>query len=128
MASNIGGAAALGILPTTVIPSSASTTLNTGATLNSTALVGSLRSQATSLLNVAAPVVLLGGQFTLTVDPSLGVSSASPAAFVLGLATSNQLATVMTASADGPADGVLTAGPAAFSLAVGRGTPLTITV
>ncbi len=121
--ANLSGAAALGILPVTVNPSTVTISSNTAGTLSATTYVGDLKKNADSLLNDAPAVTTLGGHFTLTVDPSLGVSASIPAAFDLGLATPNQLATTVTAAADGPSNGRLN-GPASFSLIVGQGTPV----
>ena len=125
--SSISGAAALGIQPVTLNNSTATITLNTGATLASQTHLGDLRRSASSVLNVAAPAVTLAGHFVLSVDPALGVSAGNPAFFDLGLTTPNQLATVLTAAADGPANGQLS-GAAHLSLTLGEGTPVDITV
>ena len=100
--------------------STATITLNTGETLASQTHLGDLRRSASSVLNVAAPAVTLAGHFVLSVDPSLGVSAGNPAFFDLGLTTPNQLATVLTATADGPANGQLS-GAAHLSLTLARG-------
>src|SRR5207248_834411 len=61
------------------------------------------------------------------VDSTYGVNPNTPAAFDLGLATPNRLATVLTATAAPPADFRLTAA-ANFMLAVGSAAPAAVKV
>lgn len=121
----------VGILPATLTSPSLSVTANASATLAQSQAVGSLASAAASVLVVATPQVTLAGTVTVTVtftvDAALGVPGGSPAAFTLALARPNEVATMLKATADAPANGQLTS-PATFQISVGSGTPVTVTV
>ncbi|HMC10373.1 MAG TPA: hypothetical protein VKH44_03750, partial [Pirellulaceae bacterium] len=126
-ATNIAGPAALGILPITMSGATTTITLGSGATVVAQTHLQDFASNPAAALSVQSATATLAGHATVPVDSTYGVNPNTPAAFDLGLATPNRLATVLTATAAAPANGRLTAA-ASFTLAVGSATPVIVVV
>jgi hypothetical protein len=124
-AANISGPAALGILPVTVSGATTTITLGSAVTVAARTHIQDLSAHPAAAVSVPAATATLAGHALVPVDATYGVNSSTPAAFDLGLAAPNRLATVLTATA--PAPSQLTAA-AHFTLAVGSAAPVAVTV
>src|SRR5439155_2283833 len=111
----------------TIKGATTSISLSSGQTLTAKAHIKDLAAGAASLLTAQPTTASLAGHATIPVDSSYGVDPLNPATFDLSLASANQLATKLTATAAAPPNGRLTAA-ANLTLTVGGATPVTVTV